>query len=110
MSILSRRSILLGGFALVVAAPAIATVGVPAPTTSSPVAECLPGYVLEPTSGSCIQSGNSNAPESMPGNTHQTIPGNPNLPAVDGIPCTGANSGQCIGLQESQGGAQGAIP
>lgn len=110
MSIPSRRSILLGGFALVVAAPAIAIAGVPASTTSSPVAGCLPGYVLQPTSGSCVLGGTSNAPESMPGNTHQAILGNPNVGAVDGIPCTGANSGECIGLQESQGGAQGAIP
>jgi hypothetical protein len=98
MSILSRRSILLGGFALVVAAPAIATVGVPA---SSPVAACMPGYVLQPTSGACVLGGSTNGPAS--------IPGNPNVPAVDGIPCTGANSGQCIGLQESQGGAA-AVP
>ena len=25
------------------------------------------------------------------------------LPEVSGVPCTGANSGQCIGLEESQG-------
>ena len=101
MSVLSRRSILLGRFALVVAVPAIASVGVPAPSSA---ADCLPGYVLQPISGSCILSGPTNAPDSMPGNTHQTIPGNPNLPAIDGIPCTGANSGECIGLQGSQGG------
>lgn len=96
MSILSRRSILLGVFALVVATPAITTLGLAASTPSSPVAACQPGYVMQPTSGACVQGGNANAPK--------TIPGNPSIPEVDGIPCTGANSGQCIGLQESQGG------
>lgn len=28
------------------------------------------------------------------------IPGNPDIPAIDGIPCTGRNAGQCIGLAE----------
>jgi hypothetical protein len=30
------------------------------------------------------------------------IPGNPDLPSISGIPCTGDNSGQCIGLAEQQ--------
>ena len=29
-----------------------------------------------------------------------SIAGNPDLPAVDGIPCTGRNTGECIGLAE----------
>jgi hypothetical protein len=29
-----------------------------------------------------------------------TITGNPDMPAIDGIPCGGHNSGQCIGLAE----------
>ena len=31
-----------------------------------------------------------------------SIPGNPDLPAVDGIPCTGRNTGECIGLSEEE--------
>jgi hypothetical protein len=31
------------------------------------------------------------------------------LPEIDNIPCTGANSGQCIGLAEEQE-AQGPMP
>jgi hypothetical protein len=98
----SRRAISMVGFALAVAAaPAIAAV-VPAPDASTTIAECPAGYVLEPTSGSCVTGGDQTAPEAMPGN--------PALPQVDGIPCTGANSGQCIGLQESQGGGGPVIP
>ena len=32
-----------------------------------------------------------------------STPGDPNsVPEVQGIPCTGANTGQCIGLEENQ--------
>ena len=27
-------------------------------------------------------------------------PANPDIPEIDGVPCTGRNSGQCIGLAE----------
>ncbi|HEX2285466.1 MAG TPA: intersectin-EH binding protein Ibp1, partial [Mycobacterium sp.] len=33
----------------------------------------------------------------------------PDIPAIDGIPCAGHNSGQCIGLAEEQQ-AQGPQP
>jgi hypothetical protein len=89
----------LSGFALAVSvAPAIA-IGV---TASNPVADCPPGYAADPISGACTLGPGSGDPAQ--------IPGNPDLPAVDGIPCTGGNSGQCIGLQESQGGDAAPIP
>jgi hypothetical protein len=92
----------MAGFALVVAAaPAVAAV-VPALHAPTPLAECPAGYILEPTSGACVTGGEQSGPSA--------IPGNPALPQVDGIPCTGANTGQCIGLQESQGGAGPVIP
>jgi hypothetical protein len=98
----SRRAILMGGFALAVAAaPVVAAVAVPAANSPTPVAECPAGYILEPTSGACVTGGEQNTPAA--------IPGNPALPQVDGIPCTGANTGECIGLQESQGGG-GPLP
>jgi len=97
----SQRAILIGGFALAVAAaPAVAAV-VPALNAPAPVAECPAGAILEPTSGACVTGGEQNTPAA--------IPGNPALPEVDGIPCTGANTGECIGLQESQG-AGGPMP
>jgi hypothetical protein len=97
----SRRAILIGGFALAVAAaPAVAAV-VPAVNAPTPVAECPAGAVMEPTSEACVSGGEQNVPEA--------IAGNPALPQVDGIPCTGANTGECIGLQESQGGG-GPLP
>ena len=98
----TRRAILVSGFALAVAAaPAVAFVAPPshAPTA---VAECPAGFVAETETGGCVMAQGSDAPEA--------IPGNPDLPAVDGIPCTGANTGECIGLQESQGGDSAPIP
>jgi hypothetical protein len=97
----SRRAISIGGFALAIAAaPAVVAVA-PALTAPSLVAECPAGSILEPTSGACVTGGEQAVPEA--------IPGNPDLPQVDGIPCTGANTGQCIGLQESEGGG-GPLP
>lgn len=101
VEISSRRAILIGAFALVVsAAPAVATV-VPALDAQAPVAECPVGSVMEPTSEACVSEEQQNTPAA--------IPDNPALPAVDGIPCTGANTGECIGLQESQDGG-GPLP
>ena len=98
----SRRAILIGGFALAVAAaPAVAAV-VPAVNAPTPVAECMAGEVVDPGTGACVVGPAPDAP--------MAIPGNPALPEVDGIPCTGANTGECIGLQESQGGEPAPLP
>ena len=91
---LSKRLILAGGFAVAVAiAPAIAVFAVP--SASVPLAQCPGGEEEDQFTGICV-------PHTVPnsGSTFSSIPGNPDLPAVDGIPCTGHNSGQCIGLAE----------
>ena len=99
----ARRAILFGGFALAVAAaPAVAAVVAPNPHSSIPVAECQAGEVAHPETGVCMPGAEANGPAA--------IPGNPALPEVDGVPCTGANTGECIGLQESQGGGAAPIP
>jgi hypothetical protein len=92
----ARRLILAGGFAVAVAAaPAIAVFAVP--SASVPLAQCPGGEEEDTFTGVCI-------PHTVPnsGSAFSSIPGNPDLPAVDGIPCTGHNSGQCIGLSEEQ--------
>jgi len=91
---LSKRLILAGGFALAIAAaPAIAVFAVP--SNSTPLAQCPGGEEEDQFTGICI-------PHTVPnsGSTFSSIPGNPDIPAVDGVPCTGHNSGQCIGLAE----------
>jgi hypothetical protein len=87
---LSKRLILAGGFTVAVAAaPAIAVFAVP---SASPLA-CPGGEEEDQFTGVCI-------PHTVPNSGFSSIPGNPSLPAVDGIPCTGHNTGQCIGLSE----------
>ena len=91
---LSKRLILAGGFAVAVAiAPAVGVLAVP--SASTPLAQCRAGEEEDQFTGTCI-------PHTVPnsGASFSSIPGNPDLPAVDGIPCTGHNSGQCIGLAE----------
>ena len=87
---LSKRLILAGGFAVAVAvAPAIAVLAGP----NYSVLACPGGEEEDQFTGVCV-------PHTVPNSSFSTISGNPDLPAVDGVPCTGHNSGQCIGLSE----------
>ena len=97
----ARRLILAGGFAVAIAAtPAVAVVALP---TNAPTIAACPGGESEDTfTGACVPDLVPNSPE-----VGETSPGG--LPEIDGIPCTGANSGQCIGLSEEQQ-AQGPMP
>lgn len=82
-----------GGFAAVaLAAPLVAAITSPAAPDTSHVA-CAAGESEDLYTTACVP--NSSSPFS-------TIPGNPDLPAIDGIPCGGRQSGQCIGLAEEQ--------
>ena len=82
----ARRLALAGSFALAVAAaPALAVFAVP---SAAPVAACPAGQAVNPASGGC---------EVVPSTGPQG-----GLPEVRGIPCTGANTGECIGLQQEQ--------
>lgn len=96
----ARRLALAGGFALAVAAaPAVAAFTVPSTGAAPAVAECAPGEVVNTEGVGCLP-----APvQTNPGETSFSTPGDPgSVPEVQGIPCTGANTGQCIGLQEEQ--------
>ena len=73
------------GFAVAIAAaPAVAAFAVPSVAPS--FGACSNGESADVYTSSC---------------TPDLVPNSP-LPAVDGIPCTGGNSGQCIGLSEEQ--------
>jgi hypothetical protein len=100
-----RRLILAGGFAIAVAAaPAIAAVSIP--SASVPLAQCPSGEEEDLYTGICV-------PHTVPnsGASFSSIPGNPDLPAVDGVPCTGHNTGECIGLsEEAQAMGPEAVP
>jgi hypothetical protein len=82
----ARRLILAGGFALAIAAaPAVAIFAVPTSSTPAPVAQCPMGEAQDPATGMC-----------MP------VPAQASVPEIQGIPCTGQNTGECIGLGEGQ--------
>jgi hypothetical protein len=88
------------------AAPAVAafaTSGAQAPM----IAACPGGESADVYTGNCIPDLVPNSPDAISGTS--SIAGNPSLPAIDGIPCTGGNSGQCIGLGEEQA-AEGPQP
>jgi hypothetical protein len=98
----ARRLIFAGGFAVAVAAaPAIAFVAGPTPA-ATPLAQCPGGEEHDPYTSLCVPHLVPNA-----GQPYQAIGGNSDLAAVSvpggggsAIPCTGHNSGQCIGLAE----------
>jgi hypothetical protein len=99
----ARRLIIAGGFAVAVAAaPAIAFVAAPTPA-ATPLAQCPGGEEHDLYTSLCVPHLVPNA-----GARYSAIGGNPDLPAVNlpggggSIPCTGHNSGQCIGLAEEQ--------
>src|SRR5690242_7933287 len=95
---LPRRLLLAGTFAAAVAAaPAIAAFA-PAGTAPSSVAACPDGESTDVYSLECLPDLVPNSPE--PGFSSTSPVGG--LPEVDNIPCTGANSGKCIGLSEDQ--------
>ena len=91
----ASRFLLAGGFALAVAAaPAVVAVAVPSSAPATTVAACPSGEEADPFTGVCV-------PHTVPNSPVFSTPlGNPNIPEVQGIPCTGRNSGECIGLAE----------
>ena len=81
-----RRLFLAGGFAVAIAAaPAVAVFALPTSSTPAPVAQCAGGEAQDPATGMCMP-----APEQG------------SVPEIRGIPCTGHNTGECIGLGEEQ--------
>jgi hypothetical protein len=92
---LPLRLLLAGGFAVaVVAAPAVAAVAM-LTNTAPTIAACAGGESEDTFTGECTPDLVPNSPE-----VGVTSPGG--LPEVDNIPCTGGNSGQCIGLSEEE--------
>jgi hypothetical protein len=91
---LPTRHILAGGFAVAIAAaPAVAVFAVPHASSTAPIAACTPGEEEDVYTTVCT-------PMLVPNSPFTTIPGNPDIPAIGGIPCTGRDSGACIGLAE----------
>ncbi|BBY57887.1 intersectin-EH binding protein Ibp1 [Mycolicibacterium sarraceniae] len=109
-SSVGRRVLLAGGFSIAIAAaPAVAFFASPAGAPAGPAIACPAGESEDLYTDQCTpemvpnQPGGNYPTPSNGGNTSFSMPGDSNsLPEVQGIPCTGANTGQCIGLQENQ--------
>jgi hypothetical protein len=105
-----RRILLAGGFSIAIAAaPAVAYLAGPSGAPAGPAMACPAGELEDIYTGDCTPELAPNVPggnyptAANGGTTTLSTPGDSNsLPEVQGIPCTGANSGQCIGLQENQ--------
>jgi hypothetical protein len=95
-SITSRRLLLAGGFAIAIAiTPAIAFVA--QPTHSVPLAACDSGEEEDTFTTVCTPFMVPNSPGGF-----TTTAANPDVPEVDGVPCTGGrSSGVCMGLAEN---------
>jgi hypothetical protein len=99
----ARRLIFAGGFALAVAvAPAAGILAHPmSAPESQPLAACDTGEEEDVFTTSCTPFLVPNSPEGF-----TTTAANPDIPEIDGIPCTGGrSSGACIGLAEDQAAA-----
>ncbi|MDV3129332.1 hypothetical protein M1247_30810 [Mycobacterium sp. 21AC1] len=71
-----------------------------------PLAACSGGEEADVYTTVCTPFMVPNSPSPF-----STIPGNPDIPAIDGIPCTGRNAGQCIGLAEdAEAAGPAAVP
>jgi len=100
----AQRVILAGAFALAVAAaPVVAYVSVPSANPSAPtVTACPANQVVSYDTGACIPASDA---------VGSSTPGDPNsVPEIQGIPCTGQNTGECIGLGEVQNRASSVAP
>ena len=98
---ISVRLLIAGAFTLAVTAvPAVAMVAQPQPIHSAPVAACTPGEEVDVYTTVCTPFLVPNSPSGF-----TTTAANPDIPEIDGIPCTGRDSGACIGLAEDQAAA-----
>jgi hypothetical protein len=93
----TRRLLLAGGFAIAIAVtPAVAIVA--HPTHSAPLAACDTGEEEDVFTTTCTPFMVPNSP-----NGFTSTAANPDIPEVEGVPCTGGrSSGACIGLAENE--------
>jgi hypothetical protein len=102
-----RRIIVAGSFALTVAvAPAVAFFVAPATGAAPTVTACPAGETEDVYTNICVAEMSPN----VAGGSYPTLPPGGSVPEVGGVPCTGANTGQCIGLQEAEGGVPQVTP
>lgn len=93
------------------AALALAAFGAPAAMVAATpdratLADCTGGEEMDSYTTTCTPFLVPNSPSSQ---GFTTTAANPDIPEIDGVPCTGRDSGACIGLAEDQAAA-GPLP
>ena len=83
----------------VVGGPAIAVMASPGAVVSTPLAACTGGEEEDVYTTTCVPFMVPNSPDDSGFTTNAA---NPDIPEIDGVPCTGHDSGACIGLSEEQ--------
>lgn len=94
--------VFLAAVAVASLACAVTDVLVEMPPTWTTATQCPPNESKNPKTGVCI-------PKPPTGVGQMTTPAFGGPPEVDGVPCTGHNSYECIGLAE-EGAAEGPTP
>jgi hypothetical protein len=91
-----RRALAFSVLAVAVSVgPAAFLVG--QPMAGTPMAACTSGEEEDTFTTTCTPFLVPNSPSGF-----TTTAANPDVPEIDGVPCTGRDSGSCIGLAEEQ--------
>lgn len=90
-----RGSWKLSSAVVAVGSLAVLTAGVFTITPTATAEKCAVGETLDPATNICMPSLPSNI-------VAETTPPGGGLPEVDGVPCTGQNSYECMGLGEQE--------
>jgi len=109
MKATAHRLLVSCGFAVAALALPVTAAIATAPSSATPQAACPTGEESDVFSGDCqpFLSPNTHTINGTDysGNFSEhlsTVNGaNPDITEIDGVPCTGQNSGQCIGLAEN---------
>lgn len=100
LQVQARRLFLAASIGVaVIAGPAVAVMSMPGAVDSKPLAACTGGEEEDVYTTSCVPMLVPNSPDD---DGFTTNAANPDIPEIDGVPCTGHDSGACIGLAEEQ--------
>jgi hypothetical protein len=100
LSIPSPRLVLAVGLALVAFGAPVAVIAAPMAADSTPLAACSSGEEEDTFTTTCVPFLVPNSPDDSGFTTNAA---NPDIPEIQGVPCTGGrSSGGCIGLEEEQ--------
>ena len=96
--VLSQRLVLSVGLALAALAAPVALMTTSLAADSTPLAACTGGEEEDSYTTTCVPFLVPNSPSGF-----STTAANPDVPEINGVPCTGGrSSGACIGLEENQ--------